>query len=555
MTQFSSYKVPYAINKKYGTRVAYFSMEFGIDQALKIYSGGLGFLAGSHMRGAYELGQNLIGIGILWKYGYYDQARNQDQTLQVQWNEKIYNFLEETGIKFQISIDNAPVWVKAYYLAPQTFQSAPIFLLSTDLPENDYLAQTITHRLYDSNTATKIAQFILLGIGGAKLISELGFDPEVYHLNEAHAASSIFYLYKKYGSMAEVRRHLVFTTHTPEEAGNEVHDLYLCHKMGYFMDIPLEQVKMLMDIEDSSCNHSLLALRTARYANGVSRLHGEVSRQMWSKYSNICEITSITNSQNWRYWADKQLYKAMEDGNEHDFIDRKRWLKERAFDIVADQTGKLLDPDVFTIVWARRFAGYKRANLITRDMEAFTALLENTKFPVQIIWAGKPYPLDYSAIGEFNSLVHLSKRFKNMAVCIGYELALSKRLKQAADAWLNNPRVPREASGTSGMTAAMNGAVNFSTYDGWICEFAHHGQNAFIIPQADYHNTNIHQQDEHDLMHLYRILENEILPMYYRDQPRWRHIVQRGMQDVVPAFESCRMAREYYEVMYHFANQ
>ncbi len=551
MTNFKKFVAPYNVNEKYKTKTAYFSMEFGIAQALKVYSGGLGFLAGSHMRSAYELNQNLIGIGILWKYGYYDQSRNQDQTLQIQWNEKIYNFLEDTGIKYQIIIHNAPVWVKAYYLSPEIFGSAPMFFLSTDLPENDYLAQTITHRLYDSNVATKIAQFILLGIGGAKLVDELGFEPDVYHLNEAHAASSIFYLYKKFGSLEEVRKRLVFTTHTPEEAGNEIHDLYLCDKMGYFMDMPLAHVKMIMGIDNDQCNHSLLALRTARKANGVSKLHGEVSRAMWKKYANICEITSITNSQNYKYWADKQLYNYMDIGAEEDFIDRKKWLKKRAFDIVADQTGKLFDPNVLTIVWARRFAGYKRANLITRHIEKFAHLLEDKKRPIQIIWAGKPYPLDYSAIGEFNSLIHLSKRFKNMAVCIGYELALSKDLKQAADVWLNNPRVPREASGTSGMTAAMNGAINFSTYDGWICEFAQHSKNSFIIPQADYLNTNIHQQDEHDLEHLYNILEKEIISMYYDDPIQWRSIVKQGMQDVVQNFESGRMAREYYEIMYN----
>ena len=148
----------------------------------------------------YELKQNLIGIGILWKYGYYDQASNQDQTLQVQWNEKIYNFLEDTGIKFQINIHDAPVWVKVWYLNPETFNSAPLFLLSTDVPENDYVSQTITHRLYDANVATKVAQFILLGIGGAKLLDELKFNPDVYHLNEAHAVSAVFYLLKKFGS-------------------------------------------------------------------------------------------------------------------------------------------------------------------------------------------------------------------------------------------------------------------------------------------------------------------------------------------------------------------
>ena len=183
---FRNFQVPYPINDQFKKKAAYFSMEFAIHQPLKIYSGGLGFLAGSHLRSAYELNQNLIGIGILWKYGYYDQARHQDQTLQVTFMEKMYSFLEDTGIKFQVLIHDHPVWVKAFYLAPHIFCSAPLFLLSTDLPENDYISQTITHRLYDANVATKVAQFILLGVAGAALIDELNFNPEVYHLNEAH---------------------------------------------------------------------------------------------------------------------------------------------------------------------------------------------------------------------------------------------------------------------------------------------------------------------------------------------------------------------------------
>ena len=182
---------------------------------------------------------------------------------------------------------------------------------------------------------------------------------------------------------------------------------------------------------------------------------------------------------------------------------------------MADQTGKLFDQNIFTIVWARRFAGYKRANLITRDEERFKKLLSNKKFPVQIIWAGKPYPVDYPAITEFNSLVQLSKQYQNMAVMVGYELTLSKRMKQAADCWLNNPRVPREASGTSGMTAAMNGAVNFSTDDGWIPEFINHGNNGFVIPNTDYASMTTEEQDAYDLEKLFDILENEILPLYY----------------------------------------
>lgn len=547
---FRNFQVPYQVDERYSKKVAYFSMEFAVHQPLKIYSGGLGFLAGSHMRSVYELRQNEIGIGILWKYGYYDQARNQDQTLQVTWMEKMSTFLEDTGIKFQILIHDAPVWIKAYYLNPETFGTAPLFFLSTDLPENDYVSQTITHRLYDANVATKVAQFILLGVGGAKLIDELNFSPELYHLNEAHGISAAFYLLNKFKSVDMVRKHLVFTTHTPEEAGNEKHDIYLCHKMSYFCGLSIDEVRKLTGTEGDQFNHSLTALRFAKLANAVSQLHGEVSREMWYKHGNVCEIISITNAQNWRYWADKQLYKSMEDGNDWAFDDRKKYLKKRAFEIVADQTGKLFNPNTLTIVWARRFAGYKRADMLTWHLEKFNALLANTKYPVQIIWAGKPYPLDYPAISQFNNLVHLSKNYKNVSVLIGYELALSKRLKQAADIWLNNPRVPREASGTSGMTAAMNGAVNFSTDDGWIPEFINHGHNGFVVPKADYANMNTHDQDEYDLNMLYDILQNQILPLYYDQYDTWRQVMKNGMRDVRFQFESNRMAHEYYELLY-----
>ena len=547
---FRNFQVPYPINEKYSKKAAYFSMEFAIHQPLKIYSGGLGFLAGAHLRSAFELNQNMIGIGMLWKYGYYDQARNQDQTLQVSFMEKMYSFLEDTGIKYQILIHDHPVWVKAYYLAPNIFCSAPLFLLSTDLPENDYVSQTITHRLYDANVATKVAQFILLGVGGAKLIDELNFEPEVYHLNEAHGFSSAFYLLNKYKSLDEVKKRLVFTTHTPEEAGNEKHDIYLCHKMGYFCGLSLDEVRKLTGIDDDQFNHSLAALRFARKANGVSELHGHVSRALWGKYEGICPITHVTNAQNWRYWADKQLYRFAENSDDAGFDDRKMYLKKRAFEIVADQTGKVFDPNVLTIVWARRFAGYKRADFLSWDMDRFEKLLSNKQYPVQIIFAGKPYPVDYPAISQFNNLVHLSKNYNNVAVLIGYELGLSKRMKQASDVWLNNPRVPREASGTSGMTAAMNGAVNFSTDDGWIPEFINHGNNGFVVPKADYDNMSTQQQDDYDLDEMYKILEEQIVPMYYNNKETWRQITQNGMNDVRFQFDSNRMAEEYYEKMY-----
>lgn len=549
---FRKYSIPYEVNPHYAKPVAYFSMEFAIDQSLKTYSGGLGFLAGSHMRSAYSLKQNLVGISILWKYGYYDQQRNQDRSLKVSWVEKNYNFLKDTGIKFQIRVDEHPVWVKAYYLNPETFNTAPVFFLSTDLPENDYLAQSISHRLYDGNPAAKVAQYILLGKGGAKLLDEIGLERDIYHLNEAHGLPAAFYLLRKFKDVAEVNKRLVFTTHTPEEAGNEKHDFNLCYKMSYFSGLTPEEVEAVTGLsKDEDFNHSLAALRLSHVANGVSKLHGVVSNRMWGKYSGICEIKSITNSQDYLYWADKELYKHMEDGDDQKFDERKRQIKAEAFKIVADQTGRIFDPNVLTMVWARRFAGYKRADLMMNDIERFNRLLNNSKYPIQLIWAGKPYPLDQPAIDIFNKLVYEAKNHGNMAVLTGYELNLSKQVKAASDVWLNTPRVPREASGTSGMTAAMNGSVNFSTDDGWIPEFSKNRENSFVIPRVDFDHLSVEQQDLQDLNHLYDILENEILPMYYERPDKWRKIVQNGMVEVRNRFNSDRMADEYYQLIYN----
>lgn len=461
--------------------------------------------------------------------------------------------MEDTGILFQIEIHNAPVWVKVWYLNPETFKTCPMFLLSTDVPENDYLSKTICHRLYDANESTKLAQYILLGKAGAKLLDEMNLEREVYHLNEAHGLPAAFYLLRKYvGDLSKVKEKLVFTTHTPEEAGNEKHDLGLCYNMSYFCGMSKEEVKQLEGSSDDQFNHSLCALKMARVANAVSQLHGLVSRQMWNKYPGICEIKSITNAQEFKYWADKPLYNAKDEDDKETFDFRKNYLKKRAFKIVADQCGKLFDPHILTIAWARRFAGYKRADLLLADKERFRRLLENKEYPVQIIWAGKPYPMDYSAISTFNNLVEENKIYNNIAVLTGYELSLSKSLKQASDIWLNNPRVPREASGTSGMTAAMNASVNLSTDDGWIPEFARHGENAFVVPKADYHNMTTLEQDTYDLNKLYDILENEIIPTYYNNKNKWRKIVGSAMEDVRFQFNSDLMADEYYKLLYNF---
>jgi starch phosphorylase len=539
----------YEIAPQYAKSAVYFSCEFAIDQSFKIYSGGLGFLAGSHMRAAADLKQNLCGIGILWTYGYYNQARGEDRELAVQFRKKEYSFLQDTGIRFTVPVHGHLVWVKALYLPGDVFGTVPMFFLSTDVEENDQLSREITHRLYDQDHRRRIAQYIILGAGGARLLEELGVDPEVWHLNEAHGLSAAFRLYEKHHSLEEVKKRLVFTTHTPEEAGNERHHFGLLKDFSVFGGVSEEEVRTITGIEGDEFNHTLAALRMARIANGVSKLHGEVSRQMWKDYPNICEITHVTNAQNKKYWADHGLEHARAGGSVEELRHRKRELKERLFRIVADQTGKLFRPDVLTIVWARRFAAYKRPDLITRDIQLFRAMLNNSKYPVQIIWAGKPYPFDYTAIEIFNQLILITRDYPNATVLVGYELELSRFLKNGSDIWLNNPIVTREASGTSGMTAAMNGSVNISTYDGWVCEFAKDGENSFIISPAD-PGLSPADRDRHDLLGYYTALNEKILPTYYDRPDEWSRIVLNSMNDVIPFFDADRMVDEYYKKIY-----
>jgi len=540
----------YTPDPKYTTSAAYFSMEFAIDQSLKIYSGGLGFLAGSHFRSAFELKQNLIGIGILWKYGYYDQARNKNAAMVPSFIEKDYSFLHDTGIVFTVPVHDTPVHVKAYLLKPDTFGSAPLFLLSTDIPENDEISRTITHRLYDPNEATRVAQSIILGIGGATFLDLIKMEPDVYHMNEGHSVSLNFYLYAKYKSLEEVRKRVVFTTHTPEMAGNEEHSYQLLKDMSFFYHLQDHEVKHYLDMDGDSFSYTLAALKFSRNANGVSKLHGEVAREMWGENRGTPEISSITNAQNGAYWKDEVIAAAIAAEDDFSVIRRKKELKAELFKVVADQCGKIFDENVLTIVWSRRFAAYKRADLVMYDWNRFLSLIDNSQFPVQIIWAGKPYPEDGGANQLFNEILERAKPFANCAVLIGYELGLSALLKKGSDIWLNNPKMYREASGTSGMTAAMNGSINLSLPDGWVPEFAKDRVNSFLIEPAEDRQSDdvIDAAENKSLMDIF---EKTVLPMYYLDIPGWLSIVKRAAADVEPAFESARMADEYYTKMYN----
>jgi len=545
VNEYSKWHHPYKPTKKYDKKVAYFSMEFGIHQALKIYSGGLGFLAGSHMRSAYELKQNMIGVGMLWKYGYYDQARNEDRTLRADFIEKTYNFLEDTGIEVEVPLhDNPAVKVRAYILKPEIFGCVPMYLLSTDVEGNDHLSRTITNHLYDSNELTRVSQSIILGIGGAKVVEALG-GADMYHLNEGHALPAFYYL----RDQGVKKEQFAFTTHTPEKAGNEERDARHLNRCGFFgRTLPEEELRQEM-VNNGMLNYTVAALRMANKSNAVSKLHAVVSNDMWKGFDGINEIIPITNAQNQNFWQDEEIKKAWKTKSAKKFKERKTELKNELFDVVINQTQKRFDPTIITIVWARRFAGYKRADMLLYDLERFEKLLSNEKYPVQIIWAGKPYPKDYYAIDIFNHLVNFSKTRKNLAVLTGYEMELSKQLKSGSDIWLNTPRITREASGTSGMTASFNGSVNLSINDGWIPEFQKHGENCFVLPELD-HKKPVWEQDEEDCANLFDILENEVLPTYYDKPKKWQEIVFNGITDTIPEFTSERMAKQYYEELY-----
>lgn len=279
------------------------------------------------------------------------------------------------------------------------------------------------------------------------------------------------------------------------------------------------------------------------------KLHGETLHKIWQQTDVEHKLISVTNAQNFSIWADVEMYMALNQHNDELLAQRKKKCKHRLFEEVADQNGEIFNENIFTIVFAKRFGGYKRPELLLNDMNRFQQLVGNINRPVQIIWAGKPYPVDYPAIALFDRIVDICKTYSNCSIMTGYEMKQSRLLKQGADVWLNVPRITHEASGTSGMSAAMNGAVNVSIPDGWFPEFAKDKINSFIIPAAS-PGLPDHQQDEADAHALYDLLEKEVIPMYYDDPKGWLTMMKNGMRDVVPQFDSNRMAIEYYEKLY-----
>lgn len=538
------------MTKNLRPNVAYFCMEYGIDQSLRIYAGGLGILAGDYVKAAGKLNMPMVAVGLLYQYGYYDQIIGTNGHVAVQYTQRNYNFLKDTGVRVKVKVHGHDVWVGAYELPTDIFNTCPIYLLSTNLPENDELSRSITNSLYEGNNSTRLAQEIVLGVAGVRVLRELGLDIDTYHFNEGHAVLAGTELIrekmdtgKSYQEALEsTREEIVFTTHTPVKAGNEEHSLNKMFEMSCFPEnISYDEMKAL---GGEPFNMTVAGLRLSRMANAVSQLHADTAKQMWSWVEGACPIIGITNAVLTDSWQDAEFAKITEP---LEAVKRKGQLREELVEYVRSQTGTLLDKDVLTIVWARRFADYKRAWLLFKDKERIKKLLETKK--LQIIIAGKPHPDARDAHELFNKFIDLAKELPGFVILPGYEIDLSRMLKQGSDIWLNCPRRPLEASGTSGMSANMNGSIHLSTFDGWWVEGYVPNQNGWTIGDEDVPPTNA-EHDEKDYDSMMNTLEQEIIPLFYNNPEAWGEKMLKARQVAVSQFDSTRMILEYYARLY-----
>ncbi|GBF22991.1 alpha-glucan phosphorylase [Candidatus Gastranaerophilus sp. (ex Termes propinquus)] len=525
-------------------KVAYFSMEIAIDQSLATYSGGLGFLAGSHMQSAGYLQMPMVGVTMLWSYGYYDQRVDQNGEVEVAYIRKHYDYLTDLNISTKVHIFGEDVIVKAFRVEPELFGTCPVYLLTTDVDGNSEFARRISHKLYDGDERIRIAQETVLGIGGVRIIQEAGYDFDIVHMNEGHALPAAFELLRQFnGDLNAVRRKTVFTTHTPVAAGNEVHWVDTLLEGGFFADCPRDRA---VELGGENFSLTVAALRMSRIANAVSQLHGLVAKKMWDWVGGKCPIKAITNAVNLHYWQDKRIENAQ---STEELLSAKIEMKRDLCQYIQDTQGKKFDPEVLTITWARRFADYKRAWLILMDEGRIEKLLNENK--VQLIFAGKFHPDDTMGREMFNKILKKSHHMKNVVVLPGYELGLSAKLKKGSDIWLNTPLRPFEAAGTSGMSANMNGALHLSILDGWTVEGTWTGINGYTVeyPGLD---DDIPWEERHwkDHKRIMEILENEIIPTYYDNQEEWARLMRQAIRTSAAYFNSDRMVVEYYNRLY-----
>lgn len=601
--------------------VAYFSAEFGFHESVPNYSGGLGILSGDHCKSASDLDIPFIGFTLLYRHGYFRQQINKDgwqESVQLNQNFSHLPLLEAVDndgkpLCVHVTVLGESVAVKVWRLQVGRIS---LYLLDTDIVENREEHRLITAQLYGGDLEMRIRQEIVLGVGGVHALHAMQIVPSVYHMNEGHSAFLSLELIRRhvadhgldfYAALQVVAAGNIFTTHTPVPAGNDAFPLSLMEK--YFGDYP---AKVGIDFEkfvgfgqtrktpDEPFSMTILALRTSRHANGVSALHGRVSQGLWRDvWSGVPQqevpITSITNGVHTRTWMAAEfgaLYdRYLPNWEEHlvdvgfwrgvyDIPDEQLWsthqiLKQRLIEFVHERVGsqrlrlgespeklraanRLLNPDVLTIGFARRFATYKRATLLFADPERLVKLMNNSERPVQFVFAGKAHPKDEPGKRFIQEVYKFSRmpEFENRIVFLeDYDTYVGRRMYQGVDLWLNNPLRPLEASGTSGMKLPPNGGLNLSVLDGWWCEaYAQNRKTGWAIGE-EIEDGSVEFQNEVDVSSLFHILETQVVPLYYakpdgRLPLAWLQLMRESIRSITPVFNTHRMVAEYTERLY-----
>lgn len=531
--------------------VAYFCMEYGIDQRFKAYAGGLGILAGDYLKGAHDHQYPIIGIGIRWKQGYTEQKIDASGNAYDSYHNYKYDFLEDTGITVSVDIRKVKVNCKVWKLTQ--FGNADLYLLDTDIPDNH--DSWITGQLYGWFGEERIAQEIVLGIGGIKAIRALGLPIDIYHFNEGHALFAGFELLREKmedegltfeKAVEVVKKEVVFTTHTPIVQGNESHPIDKIIYMGANLNLTRAQLTFLGG--GDPFNMTIGALRLSKIANGVAQLHGETSNKMWAEVDKRAEILAITNAIHLPTWVDNAMIRAAEDGS--DLWEPHLQNKRALIDFIEAKNGVRLDEEKLIIGFSRRAAPYKRSDFIFTDLSIIEPLLLEKKF--QIVFSGKAHPLDDVGKLIVKNLVAMSRKYPKAVVFLeNYDMSIGRMLTRGSDIWLNNPRRPLEASGTSGMKAAMNGVLNLSILDGWWPEACVHGVTGWQFGDGFEHEEE-EIQDAHDLKALYKVLLEEVIPTYYENKSAWMDMMRESILQTKEPFAVKRMLEEYYELLYKF---
>lgn len=532
-------------------RVGYLCMEYGLDAALPLYAGGLGILAGDVLKAAHDAAFPMVGVGILWRQGYVRQLIEEGRVVDAYpLHDHIKGELRDTGVEVTVEIRQRPVRVKVWLLPPDrpagTAPHAPLYLLDANLPDN--ADRWITGQLYGWFGEERVAQEMVLGIGGVRALQALGLEPEVYHFNEGHAVLAGLELIRQgmhsglsfEQAWQAARRRIVFTTHTPVKEGNEAHPLSLLEYMGALNGLNRRQ---MIRIGGDPFQMTVAALRLSRAANGVSELHGRTARAMWADVPGAPPIQAITNGVHVPTWQDPRVARAYAAGDDPWPVHQA--LKRELIEFVRRRTGAELAEDRLVVGFTRRAAPYKRADLLFREPQRIAAYLEEGR--IQIVFSGKAHPLDDRGKEIVQTLVSMAARYPKAVVFLpDYDMEVARMVTRGSDVWLNNPRRPLEACGTSGMKAAINGVLNVSVLDGWWPEACRDGENGWQIG-GGYEGP---QADEHDAASLYQVLLEEVLPTYEQNRARWVAMMRRSIADILEPFSAACMLQRYDEQMY-----